>query len=118
MKAGDDPRAVEKAHGLKFGLVLGAMIPDVDFFLLGPFYVIPALSFLASAARKTGTDQGFLPKLKVITAVQWVMTAIYLGLSFVLGGSFDIAHYAAFILLFFPLCLYVTVKMKKTIWAL
>jgi len=39
-------------------------------------------------------------------------------LAFVLGSWFDIAHYAAFILVFFPLCLYVTAKMRETIYAL
>lgn len=225
VKAGDSPAAVEKTKGLKFGLVLGAIIPDVDFFLLGPMFVIPALNkyavnmhrsfthslittavvvgllwllasgqrrdyrrglalglgagilthlffdvliwfggiqylwplgyigipqtlniwaglyqpptvvsnilgaldylafglfylFLAGAARKAGTSTGFLPRLKLLTVLQWVFTVVYLGLAFVLGKSFDIAHYAAFILIFFPICLYVTSKMKETIWTL
>lgn len=225
VKAADSPAAVERTKGLKFGLVLGAIIPDADFFLLGPMYVIPSLHqyalnmhrswshslittavvvgliwllasggrrdylrglalglgggilthlfldvlvwfsgiqylwplgyvgipqtlnfwarlyqpptvvsnilgaldypafglyylFLGSAARKAGTDSAFLPRLRALTVLQWVFTVIYLALAFVLGKAFDIAHYAAFILVFFPLCLYVTFKMKKTIWAL
>ncbi len=225
VKAGDSSAAVEKARGLKFGLVLGALIPDIDFFLLGPMFVIPALNkyalsmhrswthslittaavvgllwllasnrrreylrglalglgggilthlffdvliwfggiqylwplgyvgvpqtlniwinlyqpptvvsnilgaldyaafglfylLLAATARKAGTNAGFLPRLRVLTLLQWVFAVAYLGLAFVLGESFDIAHYAAFILVFFPICLFVTCKMRETIWAL
>ncbi len=219
VKAADTPEATERAKGQKFGLVLGAMLPDVDFFVLGPMYlvnskiavtlhrswthsllttavfagllwllagrrdyrkglalglgggilthlvadlvlwfggiqwlwplgyagipmtlnlwtwfqpplvvsnILGALDYLAfglfylyldAAARRHGTDAEFLPRLRLLTILQWVFTAIYLTLSFILGKWFDVAHYAAFILVFFPMCLYVTVKMRRTIWA-
>jgi len=74
--------------------------------------------YLAAAARRTGTSTAFLGRLRSITLIQWGLSAIYLILAFVLGSWFDIAHYAAFILVFFPLCLYVTAKMRETIYAL
>jgi len=223
VKASDTPSGVERVKGLKYGLVLGALAPDVDFFLLGPMYlfnselavkmhrsfthsllttavfvgllwllaagerrdyrrglalglgagilthlvadvimwfggiqvlwplayvgvpqsldiwaslyapprllsnILGALDYvafglyylyLAAAARRTGTNTAFLGRLRSITLIQWGLSAIYLTLAFVLGSWFDIAHYAAFILVFFPLCLYVTAKMRETIYAL
>ncbi len=228
VKAGDAPAAVERSKGLKFGLVLGAILPDVDFFVLGPLFVIPGLNkyalamhrsfthslittaafvgllwllaqgsrrdyrrglalglgagilthlvfdvilwfggiqylwplgyvgvhqelnlwanlyqpprvvsnilgaldylafglyylWLGAVARRKGTSAGFLPRLGRLTFVQWVLTVIYLALAVYLaprGMLFDICHYAAFILVFFPICLYVTAKMRETIWAL
>jgi membrane-bound metal-dependent hydrolase YbcI (DUF457 family) len=218
----DTPEGSERAKGLKFGFVLGALIPDVDFFVLGPMYLVnPAVAltmhrsythsilttavvvgvywllasgprrdylrgfaiglgggmllhvvmdvlmwfssvewlwplgylgvpqtldlwawvevprvvsnllgaadylffglyylFLGAAARRTGTCQGFLGRLRFLTNLQWVFFAVYTPLAFFLGDLFDIAHYAMFILVFFPMCLYVTFKMKETIHAL
>ncbi|RJQ08005.1 MAG: metal-dependent hydrolase [Bacillota bacterium] len=225
VKAADTPAGVSRAKGLKFGLVLGALIPDVDFFVLGPLFlvnsrialtmhrsfthsilttaVVVALTWLlasgqrrdylrgfavglglgilthlvadvilwfggiqvlwplgyvgihqelnlwahyqpprvvsnllgaldyvffglyylwlASAARKAGTDTGFLNRLRLLTNLQWVLAAVFVALAVYLsagGMLFDIAHYAMFILFFFPMCLYVTVKMRETIHAL
>lgn len=82
-----------------------------DYLCFGLFYL-----YLASLARRRGTDAAFLPLLKRFTALQWAFTAIYVVLSFILtGGLFEIAHYAMFILVFFPIALYVTFKMRRTI---
>jgi membrane-bound metal-dependent hydrolase YbcI (DUF457 family) len=222
VKTPDAPAGQERSRGLKFGLVLGALIPDVDFFLLGPLFLVNSslalkmhrtfthsffttvlvvtviwlvarsrasdylkgfalglgggiLShmlldilvwfggiqafwplgqfgvadihlwrwlkaphvvtnllgaadylafglyylFLAAAAKRTGTSLGFLGRLKLFTRLQWAFLVVYGALAFFLSGFvFDIAHYAAFILVFFPICLYVTVKMRETIHAL
>lgn len=221
VKTDDSPSGRETAGGLKFGLVLGALLPDADFFLLGPLYLfntglaekmhrsfthsllttllvvgviwLVALNrrsgylkgfalglgggilshmvldvamwfggiqwlwplgyvgvpqelnlwtwlavprwvsnllgaldylffglyylYLARAARRLGTDHPFLGRLVAFTRLQWVTLAIFTGLAFVLGGWFDVAHYALFIVFFFPLSLYVTVKMRATIHA-
>jgi len=93
--------------------VVSNLLGAADYLFFGLYYL-----FLAGAARRLGTDQEFLGRLRAFTTLQWVFLAIYTVLAFFLGGLFDIAHYAAFILFFFPLCLYVTVKMRQTIWAL
>lgn len=93
--------------------VVSNLLGAADYLAFGLYYL-----FLAAAARRTGVGVDFLGRLKFFTALQWVFLALYTVLAFFLGGLFDIAHYAAFILFFFPVCLYVTVKMRPTIHAL
>lgn len=89
--------------------LLGAL----DYLCFGLYYV-----YLGRAARRLATDQAFLGRLGWFTRLQWVLTVVFIGLAFVLGGWFDVAHYALFIVFFFPLSLYVTVKMRATIYGL
>ncbi|MEW6309130.1 MAG: metal-dependent hydrolase [Bacillota bacterium] len=86
--------------------LLGAM----DYPAFAAFFMV-----LAHSARKQETNLDFLPRLKVYTTILWVLAAVFTALAFVLGGLFDIAHYALFILIFFPLTLHVVVKMRQTI---
>jgi len=82
-------------------------------------YLAFALYFLAlrEAARSTGTVQNLLPRLIWFTNLNWVLTVVFTALSFILGGFFDIVHYALFTLVMLPIVLWTTVKFRPAIEA-
>src|SRR5690606_401636 len=86
--------------------------------LLGAFdYLAFALyySYLRKKAEAFGTNQDFLPALGKWINLQWLFFITYSILAFILPlGLFNIAHYAAFILFFYPLALYITIRMRPT----
>lgn len=108
------PSAVNLWANFKVPAVVSNLLGAADYLCFGLFYV-----YLGSVSRRYGTDSGFIPRLRKITLVQWIFTVIFVVLSFVLSGPlFEIAHYALFILVFFPIALHVTFKMRATIEAL
>jgi len=91
--------------------LLPKLMGALDYLFFGLYYI-----YLGSLANRQGTDAQMLPFLRRATLLQWAFLVVFLALVFVLSPSlFDIAHYAMFIPIFFPLCLYITVKMRKTI---
>lgn len=92
---------------------LSALMGAFDYLAFGLYYL-----YLGKKAREFGTNEEFLPLLAKWTRLQWLFLVIFVPLAFVLPlWLFNIAHYAFFILFFFPLSLYITVKMRPTIEA-
>lgn len=74
--------------------------------------------YLGALARRAGTDTAFLPRLRLFTNLNWIFLAVFTALGVTLTRSqfvFEVAHYAFSILVFFPISLYVVVKMRRTI---
>jgi len=91
--------------------VISSLLGAFDYFFFGLFYY-----YLIRVAMRLGTDSGFVPTLKKLVWLQAVFFVIYAALSFVLApGLFNVAHYAVFILLMFPLTLWATRRMRQTI---
>ena len=84
-------------------------------------YVAFALYFMAlrALARRFGTNRELLPRLSYWISVLWWLAVPYALFSFfTTRDNHDIAHYALYFLVFLPLCLYYTFKMRPTIDAL
>lgn len=90
--------------------VVSNLLGAIDYLAFAVFFL-----YLGSLARKMGTNTAFLPRLRTFVRLNLALFVVYTVLSFFLGNLFDIAHYALFILIFFPMALYVTVKMRPTI---
>lgn len=104
------PQEVNLWTWLRPPRVVSNLLGAADYLAFALYYV-----YLARLARRFGTNLDFLPRLGLFARVNWLLWAVYTGLAFVLGGWFDIAHYALFILIFLPICLYVTGRMRPTI---
>lgn len=108
------PSVVNLWSGVEAGRVAGNFLGALDYLAFALYF-----AFLAKMARARETDVDFLPKLRVFTVLNLAFFAVYTVLSFVLSkGLFEIAHYAMFVLVFFPIAVYTTVKMRSTIEAI
>ncbi len=108
------PSVVNLWSGVEVGRVAGNFLGALDYLAFALYY-----AFLAKMARARETDADFLPQLRVFTVLNLAFFAVYTVLSFVLSkGLFEIAHYAMFVLVFFPIAVYTTVKMRSTIEAM
>lgn len=108
------PSVVNLWAGIETGRIVGNFLGALDYLAFALYF-----SFLARMARARETDVDFLPKLRLFTVLNLAVFAVYTVLSFVLSkGLFEIAHYAVFVLVFFPIAVYTTVKMRSTIEAI
>jgi len=91
--------------------VVSSLLGAVDYLAFALFFL-----YLGRLAKRLGTNGAFLPRLRFFGVLNLTVFVVYSALAFLLKpGLFEIAHYALFILAFFPICLYVTVKMRPTI---
>jgi membrane-bound metal-dependent hydrolase YbcI (DUF457 family) len=108
------PSEVNLWAGVETGRFVGNFLGALDYLAFAFYYVL-----LARIARRRETNMEFLPRLNLFTGLNVAFFAVYTVLSFVLSkGLFEIAHYAMFVLAFFPIAVYTTVKMRDTIEAL
>lgn len=105
------PSLVNLWSGAKLPRFVGNFLGALDYLAFALYFVS-----LTNIAKKKETDLEFLPRLRLFTALNLAFFALYTILSGVLSRTiFDIAHYAMFVLVFFPLAVYSTFKMRNTI---
>lgn len=91
------------------------LLGAADYPILAAYFL-----WLSALGRRLGTDGAFLARLRRLVAPLWGLTAVFTALSFALsenGVVFDVLHYGVFVIIFVPLTLYVTVKMRATLTA-
>lgn len=84
-------------------------------------YAAFALYFMAlrALARKYGTNLDYLPRLGYWIGVLWWLVIPYALASFFLStDDHNFIHYGLYTLVFLPLCIYVTFRMRPTLDAL
>lgn len=105
------PSEVNLWRNVKVHPYIGNFLGAVDYLAFALYFTL-----LADAARRMETDVEFLPRLRQLRALNLAFFVVYTALSLVLSRTvFDIAHYALFVLVFFPVAVYVTIKMRNTI---
>jgi membrane-bound metal-dependent hydrolase YbcI (DUF457 family) len=80
-----------------------------EFLAFGLFFLL-----LVSAGKRQGTDEAFLPKLRVYANIQFALFVIFTIAAFVMGKGFTTIYGAMYLLsLFFAIAM--TFRMRKTI---
>ncbi len=80
-----------------------------EFLAFGLFFLL-----LDSAGKRQGTDEAFLPKLRIYANIQFALFILFTIAAFVMGKGFSIIYGAFYLLsLFFAIAM--TFRMKKTI---
>ncbi|MDI6824979.1 MAG: metal-dependent hydrolase [Bacillota bacterium] len=105
------PSTVNLWANLHIPGVVGSLLGAADYLAYGIYFVV-----LRRAALRQETCLSFLPRLRLYTGLQWVLTAIFVVLALMLSHSlFNVLHYALFTLVMLPLAIYITVKMRPVI---
>jgi membrane-bound metal-dependent hydrolase YbcI (DUF457 family) len=82
-----------------------------EFLAFGLFFLL-----LDSAGKRQGTDEAFLPKLRIYANIQFALFVLFTIAAFVMGKSFT-TIYGAFYLLSLFFAIAMTIRMRKTIEA-
>src|SRR5690606_29758185 len=75
--------------------------------------------YLYNRAQALGTDQAFVPRVHRYFQLSLALWVVYTGLALtpIAAGLFDIVHYAVFIVVFLPMVLQATWRMRSTLSA-
>ncbi len=100
-------------EGVELSPTVGQLLRSANFLAFGLYF-----AFLIFLARRAGTDQAYLGRLRIYTYAQFGLGILLSVLAFVLSGkTYDTLDGALFLFLAFPNVLWVTWRMRATIEA-
>lgn len=91
--------------------IISSLLGAADYLAYGLYFL-----YLGHLALRQETNMDFLPRLRLYTNLQWLLTAIFVALAFVVKLSlFNILHYGLFSLVMMPLAIFITIKLRPAI---
>ncbi|QUL98391.1 MAG: metal-dependent hydrolase [Candidatus Fermentithermobacillus carboniphilus] len=105
------PSEINLWKGITVPRLVGNLLGAADFLAFGLFSL-----YLFNLSKTFETDTDFLPRLRIFTAFHFITFSIYLVLAFILSKTlFEMAQYALFVLVSFPITVYAIFRSRKTI---